>query len=112
MRWGIQAIVGESFAAIFEDNCQMLGIPAVTVTETGIKTLMQGAREHPATTFTVDLETSVLTGGPEPVPFRLPDGARKALMEGAWDSTATLMLNRDKIATIRKSLPYIDNFAT
>ena len=112
MRWGIRAIVGESFAAIFENNCQMLGIPAVTVSEADITALMKSARDNPATTYFIDLETGAVTGGPEPFPFRLSDGARKALMEGAWDSTATLLMNREKIAIIRKSLPYINNFAT
>ncbi len=48
-RWGIQAIVGESFAEIFFGNCVAMGIPCVTTTSANIKSLqnlIQQTQEH------------------------------------------------------------------
>ena len=46
MRWGIQAVVGESFAEIFFGNCVSLGIPCVTVDEAAIAKLMAAAEAN------------------------------------------------------------------
>src|SRR5579864_6812983 len=60
MRWGIRAIVGESFAEIFAGNCTMLGIPTATVTHEEMKQLMKLAKEKPQTKYLVDLEKKTL----------------------------------------------------
>ena len=37
MRWGIKAIIGESFADIFYSNCIAIGIPCFTLSKSSIK---------------------------------------------------------------------------
>ena len=37
MRWGIRAIIGESFADIFYSNCIAIGIPCFTLTKKSIE---------------------------------------------------------------------------
>ena len=56
MRWGIKAILGESFAEIFAGNCTMLGIPTMTVPQADIQRLQKMAKDNPKAVFTVDLE--------------------------------------------------------
>src|SRR5512145_3576316 len=46
-RFGIKAIVGESFAAIFAGNCTMMGLPAVTAPAADIEQLMKRVAENP-----------------------------------------------------------------
>src|ERR1041384_1620470 len=53
-RFGIHAIVGESFAAIFAGNCTMMGLPAVTVSHDDVELMMKMVEEVPQTRFALD----------------------------------------------------------
>src|SRR5215831_18321264 len=46
-RFGIQAIVGESFAAIFAGNCVIIGMPIVTIPQSEIEALQRDVQNHP-----------------------------------------------------------------
>ena len=66
-RFGIKAIVGESFAAIFAGNCVMLGFPAVTVGEREIEELIRSAESDPQIKFALDIEAKKLSYGTKSV---------------------------------------------
>jgi 3-isopropylmalate/(R)-2-methylmalate dehydratase small subunit len=66
-RFGIHAIVGESFAAIFVGNCVMMGIPTVTVKSAEMEELMRSVESSPQTPCTINLESKTLVHG-----IRLP----------------------------------------
>lgn len=108
MRWGkgMSAIVGESFAEIFFGNCLALGIPCMQVRSEGIAKLMAAAKQDASAVFTVDLEHSQVRVGDVVVSGSMPDGARVALIEGRWDSTAELLAGKAQIATTAARLPY------
>jgi 3-isopropylmalate/(R)-2-methylmalate dehydratase small subunit len=111
MRWGIRAIVGESFAEIFAGNCTMLGIPTVTADPAHIQKLQSRAKENPQTTFTLDLDNKVLLiEGKESVPFEIHEPKRNALIHGTWDSTGLLLENAAKTAEVAKKLSYVSGF--
>lgn len=111
LRFGVRAIVGESFAAIFAGNCLMLGIPTVTVPASEIDKLMQLVENHPQTGFKLDLQAKRLfSGGEIAIALDIPESARKALLEGYWDSTAMLRANLDKVKTVAARLPYLSGF--
>src|SRR5271169_1470074 len=57
MRWGIRAIIGESFAEIFAGNCTTLGIPCVTASRSDLDRLTQAVIANPKLAITVDLMT-------------------------------------------------------
>jgi 3-isopropylmalate/(R)-2-methylmalate dehydratase small subunit len=109
-RFGIHAIVGESFAAIFAGNCVMLGMPAVTVGANEIEELMKLAESEPQVGFTLDLETEKLSYAKKSIPVAVPESSRKALIEGSWDSTAILRANLGKVKTVAGKLPYMTGF--
>ncbi|HSK30008.1 MAG TPA: 3-isopropylmalate dehydratase small subunit, partial [Candidatus Limnocylindria bacterium] len=89
-RFGIKAIVGESFAAIFAGNCTMMGLPAVTVGAKEIDQLMRSVEDNPRTEYTVDLDSKTLSYGHQKIAIDLPETYRLALTAGSWDSTALL----------------------
>ncbi|MES2202452.1 MAG: 3-isopropylmalate dehydratase small subunit [candidate division FCPU426 bacterium] len=111
LRWGIKAIVAESFAEIFAGNCVMLGIPAVTASKEQVLQLQKTAHEHPEAVFAVDLEAMTVKGGGLEFNVAMPASRRSALREGTWDSTAVLFNNRDLVKATAAKLPYMDGFA-
>jgi len=110
-RFGIKAIVGESFAAIFAGNCTMMGLPAVTVGAKEIARLMTSVEDNPRTEYTVDLETKTISYGNEKFTIDLPDSYRTALTQGFWDSTALLRANLEQVRKTAAKLPYMNGFS-
>ena len=110
-RFGIQAIVGESFAAIFAGNCTMIGLPAVVVETAQIEQLMKSVEENPRTEYSVDLESKTLSFGNQKIAIDLPETYRTALTTGSWDSTALLRANLDQVKKTAAKLPYMSGFS-
>jgi 3-isopropylmalate/(R)-2-methylmalate dehydratase small subunit len=111
-RFGIHAIVGESFAAIFAGNCTMMGLPVVVVGAKEIAQLMKSVEENPRTEYTVDLESKTLSYGDQKIAIDLPDTYRTALTQGYWDSTGLLRGNLDAVKKTAAKLPYINGFGS
>lgn len=111
-RFGIKAIVGESFAAIFAGNCTMMGVPTVTVEAAHIEQLMKSVEENPRTEYTVDLESKTLAYGDQRIPIDLPETFRTALITGSWDSTVLLRANLEQVRKTAAKLPYLSHFAS
>jgi 3-isopropylmalate/(R)-2-methylmalate dehydratase small subunit len=110
MRWGIRAIVGESFGEIFQGNCTAMGLPCVTASTGNIQTLMDAVESDPTREITVDLEEKTLACGDLTVDIRIPDGDRIQLLEGAWDATGMLLEGRESVRSVARNLPYISGF--
>ncbi len=110
-RWGIQAVVGESFAEIFFGNSVMIGLPCVTVERSTLDELMQRADEAPALEWSVDLAAARLTAGERSVPIEMPDEARSALRSGNWDATALLLDRYEEVEQSAARLPYLTGWA-
>lgn len=113
MRWGkgIQAIVGESFAEIFLGNCTALGMPCVTAEAAALAALMERAEREPSLPFVLDLEACRVTAGDLAFPVAAPEGARRQLLEGRWDTTSELLEGRDAIAAVARTLPYFTGWS-
>jgi 3-isopropylmalate/(R)-2-methylmalate dehydratase small subunit len=109
-RFGLKAIVGESFAAIFAGNCTMMGVPTVVVDAQEMERLMKSVEEEPRTEYTIDLEAKTLTYGSRAIAIDLPETYRSALTSGSWDSTALLRANLEQVKQTAAKLPYIGNF--
>jgi 3-isopropylmalate/(R)-2-methylmalate dehydratase small subunit len=109
-RFGVKAVVGESFAAIFAGNCTMMGLPAVVVGAKEIEQLMKSVEDNPRTEYTVDLETKSISYGNQKIAVDLPETYRTALTKGFWDSTALLRANLEQVRKTAAKLPYVTGF--
>ncbi|MEF8775054.1 MAG: 3-isopropylmalate dehydratase small subunit [Haloarculaceae archaeon] len=119
MRWGIDALIGESFAEIFAGNCLALGIPTATADAATVETLQDWVETHPDGVIRIDVAEEVVTygdavadAGPDApagatVDVTIDEGQRKALVEGIWDTTALMKSNRRAIEATATDLPYI-----
>jgi 3-isopropylmalate/(R)-2-methylmalate dehydratase small subunit len=111
MRAGFHAFVGESFAEIFFGNCVALGLPAVTLPRADLDRLMDAVELDPKQELVLDLAAGTITSRIGSQKVGMPDGARRALVEGNWDATAVLLEARDAIAVTAARLPYVADFA-
>ncbi|HZT08459.1 MAG TPA: 3-isopropylmalate dehydratase small subunit [Chloroflexota bacterium] len=110
LRWGIRAIVGESFAEIFAGNSLAIGLPVVTAAPADVQRLMDLVGEDPTVEIAIDLEQRTLTASGKTAPIGLPETVRVALTQGYWDSTAVLASNADKVRQVASRLPYLNGF--
>lgn len=111
MRWGIQAIVAESFAEIFFGNCTSLGIPAVTAARADLEQMGAMIQADPQTPVKVDLLAKTVTVGTKSYPVIMPASAHEALTTGQWDFMGQLLDAQPAIKTTASKLPYLNAFA-
>jgi 3-isopropylmalate/(R)-2-methylmalate dehydratase small subunit len=107
VRWGIDAIIGESFAEIFAGNCLALGVPTVTADPETIAELQSWVEDNPDGEIDVDVEAETVTYGDTTVDVTVDDAQRKALVEGVWDTTALMGANGNAVRETGESLPYV-----
>ena len=111
MRWGIRAVIGESFAEIFFGNCLALGIPCATADHELISSVQDAALSGPEGIWTLDLNTLSLTGSDhQAYNLMIAQGPREMLLSGRWDATSELLAAGSKVDQIHASLPYLNGF--
>ncbi len=107
MRWGIKAIVAESYAEIFFGNCNSLGIPAVRASRENLEKLAAAVKADPTTPVSLDLRTLTLTCGAQVVPVEMPEAVRESLVSGQWDFLGQLLDGAAAVEKTAKQLPYM-----
>lgn len=107
IKWGIQAIIGESFAEIFFGNCIANGVPCLTADADGVKRLQTLLETDPQATVTVDLETMTVKFSDDEIAVTMNEGARQMVISGTWDSCGQLIQNIDEIHHTAQRLPYL-----
>jgi 3-isopropylmalate/(R)-2-methylmalate dehydratase small subunit len=109
-RWGIRAIVAESFAEIFAGNSLMMGLPCVTASKADLERLIALCEEQPQTEVVVDLRDMKLRAGAMTIAIALPDATRSALLSGNWDATGLLVDHYEQVERVAANLPYVSGF--
>ena len=106
MRWGIRAIIGESFADIFYSNCIAIGIPCFTLTKKS-KQVMQNHSGNKCLFLEIDLNHSSAKSKDLNFNLDIKESSRKMFLSGEWDATSTLLDNKNLIENKFNQLPYI-----
>jgi len=116
MRWGIRALIGESFSEIFFGNCLALGIPCLSAPHDTILALQQWIEAQPHQPLDLDLpalqlRVATAEAGAPAWSLRLAAGPHTMLLSGQWDATAQLLDREAELAATAARLPYLHDFA-
>ena len=106
LRWGIRAIIGESFAEIFYSNCVAIGIPCFTLAKKIIKNIQQESIENDSF-LEIDINKSILITKSSCLNLEMKNSSKKMFLSGEWDATSTLLENIELIEKKISDLPYI-----
>ena len=106
-KWGIQALIGESFAEIFFGNCVAIGIPCLTAEPETVKQLQGIVTDNPQAAMTVNLETMQVTCGDFSAPIFMGEGAKNMFVSGTWDACGQLVSHAEQVKATAAKLPYL-----
>ena len=106
MRWGIKAIIGESFADIFYSNCIAIGIPCFTLPKKSIQEIQQ-YNDNKFLFLEIDLKKALAQSQDLHFNLEIKESSRKMFLSGEWDATSTLLENKNLIENKFNQLPYI-----
>jgi 3-isopropylmalate/(R)-2-methylmalate dehydratase small subunit len=110
LRYGIRAIVGESFSEIFLGNSSVLGIPCFTADRQAIDQLQSLLEHAPDTMIEARVESGVIAAGPLRIDASLPAGVRDAFVTDRWNPTAMLLDKFGEVRAVANRLPYVSGF--
>jgi 3-isopropylmalate/(R)-2-methylmalate dehydratase small subunit len=109
-RWGIEAIVGESFAEIFFGNSVMIGLPCLTASAADVRALSERVAGDPQVRLRIDLAAGRCAAGNFACDVTLPPKVRDAFLTGAWDTTGMLLDRVEDVHATAARLPYVSGF--
>ncbi|MCB2218327.1 3-isopropylmalate dehydratase small subunit [Desulfofustis glycolicus] len=105
LRFGIKAIVGESFAEIFAGNCAGIGLVVATMARPLVVDLQARVQRDPLLPLLVDIENLLFGCADERFPLAMNEAARAALLGGTWDSLEQLRRDDAAIERVHRRLP-------
>lgn len=106
-KFGIRALIGESFAEIFFGNSTTLGMPCVSVSPEDRQTIAKAIASAPETIVRIDLEKMTVTIGEQSFSCTMPDSAHEALLAGEWDPIALMLDKPEAIDNVAQGLHYV-----
>ena len=109
-RFGIEVLVGISFAEIFAGNCFAIGVPLGVASADDVHELIKQAQDEPKTRFTVDIRNSAVSFGERVISIEIQETRKNAFLSGTWDLLATLRGNLPRVEEVAQRLPYVTNF--
>ncbi len=106
MRWGIKAIIGESFAEIFYGNCIAIGIPCFTISRKSIQEI-QKYNSNKFLFLEIDIKNCIANSKDFNFNLEIKESSKNMFLSGEWDATSTLLDNENLIENKFSDLPYL-----
>ena len=109
-RFGIRAVIGESFSEIFQGNAAMIGMPCFAAAHDDIDRLQSLLEGAPQTAVDADVPSGAISAGPVRFTATLPPALRDAFVSGQWNPTAMLLERFEEVRAVAETLPYLRGF--
>jgi len=109
-RFGIQAIIGESFSEIFQGNSAVLGMPCFATDHSSVSRLQSLVETSPDAMITADVESGAVSAADIKISASIPAALRDAFLSGQWNPTAMLLDTFDQVRAVASRLPYVSGF--
>lgn len=106
-RFGIRAVLAESFAEIFFGNSITLGMPCVVLSKADLQSISGLVAANPQAMITIDVLEGKASIGDMDFAAMLPEHAKEALVTGRWDAIADLLEGLDDVKTRAGTLAYM-----
>lgn len=106
-KWGIQALIGESYSEIFFGNCVAMGIPCMTASPEDVTQLQTWIADHPQAAIDLDLQALQVQFGNASIPVLMGEGARNMFLSGTWDACGQLVAQAEQVRKTAAKLPYL-----
>lgn len=110
-RWGIRAIIAESYSEIFYGNCVSLAIPCFTADHETCAQLQAAIESNPEDELKLDIATATATGPCGTIALQIQPGAQSQFLDGSWNARAGLLENLDQAKAVAEKIPYVSNYA-
>ena len=105
-KFGLKAVIADSFAEIFYGNCTTLGIPCVTMDKSAREKLVALVETDPDAEIIIDLEDLKVICANNIFDINMKESAREAFLAGTYDPLDNLLSTTDEISRIAAKLGY------
>ena len=106
-KFGIKAVIAESFAEIFQGNCTTLGIPCVTMEKESRSRLAELVSNEPDVDLTIDLKAMQIVCANQVFPIDMKKSSREAFLAANYDPLDTLLQFGEEIKVTAERLGYV-----
>ena len=109
-RFGLRAVIGESFSEIFQGNAAMIGMPCFVAAHADVDRLQSLVERAPDTIIEADVQSGTIEAGPVRFTATLSPALRDGFVSGQWNPTAMLLEHFDEVRAVAARLPYLRGF--
>ena len=106
-KFGLKAVIAESFAEIFYGNCTTLGIPCVMMDKQSRAALAKLIEADPDAELVIDIEGLKVICANQVFDITMKNSAREALLAATFDPLDTLLASAPRIDDTARRLGYV-----
>jgi len=105
-KFGINAVIAESFAEIFHGNCTTLGIPCITMKKADRDKMAALIEDDPIAEVIIDIGDLKVVCANHVFDVTMKESAREAFLAATYDPLDTLLASRASIDETARRLGY------